>query len=201
LLLPVTACLSLAAADLQSWHGADFQLLDSSKWALRVRGEYRTGSQWPVAAQFRGGPELRYRAHPRITVIGLFHAIEGKSATGDWDEYNRAFAGVEVPLTGGKYRLTSRTAAERFFSSSAPGLARYREMLRLRFGTKFEPYTSGEIFFGRHGLIGVRPNAGFVLPLSRRVGLDIGYHFDWRGDRYGGLRHIVYTYLRFRKAG
>lgn len=192
---------AVPAADLQSWHGADIPLFDRDRWAFRVRAEYRTGSQWPAAAQVRGGPELRFRASRKVTLIGLYHAIEGKSTGGDWDEYNRVFGGVEFPLLSGKYTLTSRTAAERFFGSDAPGLARYREMLRLRIRTKLDPYTSTEIFFGRHGFIGVRPNAGIVLPLSRRLGLDVGYHFDWREPRYGGIRHILYTYLRVRKAG
>lgn len=202
LLSILCAAILAPAADLQSWHGADFELLDRDRWSLRARGEYRTGSQWPTAAQFRGGPELRFRAHPRVTLIGLFHAIEGRSETGDWDEYNRLFAGVDLPLLRRRdFSLTSRTAAERFFSGNAPGLARYRERLTLRFPGKLQPYGSSEIFFGRHGLIGIRPNAGLVLPLHPGVGLDIGYHFDWRQERYGGVRHILYTYLRFGKRG
>lgn len=189
------------AADLQSWHGADIPLFDRDRWAVRVRAEYRTGSQWPAAAQVRGGPELRFRASRKFTLIGLYHAIEGNSGGGDWDEYNRIFGGVEIPLLeGAKYTLTSRTAAERFFGSDAPGLARYRESVRLRIRTRLDPYTSTEVFFGGHGFIGVRPNAGVILPLTRRLGLDVGYHFDWREPRYGGVRHILYTYLRVRKA-
>jgi hypothetical protein len=186
---------------MQSWHGADFTLLDKEKWALRLRAEYRTASQWPGAAQVRGGPELRYRVHPRVTLIGLFHAIEGRADVGIWEEYNRIFGGVELPLTRGRFQLSSRTAAERFFSSREPGLARYRERLQLRLPGKLAPYTSGEVFFGGRGLIGIRPNFGLILPLSPRLGLDVGYHFDWRKDRYGGPRHILYTYFRLRKPG
>ena len=81
---------------------------------------------------------------------------------------------------------------EKFFNSAARDFTRYRERLRLEWGSNWKPYASVEPLGDNHGLRSKRFGGG---KWSATAGLRIvvGYVYDQRAGRVGGSSHVIVT--------
>lgn len=202
--LPLVAVLAacavqLRAAEVQAWHGVDIELFQRGAWTLRARGDARWTGRYRELVQYRGGPEIRWSPTGRWTVTGYYQAIEGRAEFDRFDEVNRFFGAFEwqVPVSP-RISLWSRSAVERFVGGDGGDFNRYRQFGRFRWRVPLQPWAGCEWLWVRQGLLTVRPQAAFTIPLNGSAGLEIAYIHDRRRPEDGGLRHIIRTELRLR---
>ncbi len=191
----------LVAAGLEVWNGIELEVLNSKRWLVRARGEVRTNDAFRHMLSIRGVGDVRYSVAPKFSLVSQFHVIEGKARLG-WDESNRLLGGFEVPFRGESRTFTARTVYERNWLPLNRTYDRFRERLSLRWTRVWlKPQLMAEVITDSHGRAATRPSFTVLVPVAKRVELDIGYHFEFRPGRLGGNRQMVYTYFRIRRQG
>jgi hypothetical protein len=188
---------ALRAAELQSWHGLDAEILQRGSWSFRLRGDVRWTGPYKEVYQYRGGPEVRWSPTGRYTLVGMFQAIEGKGEFERFDESSRFFGGFEwvAPLRR-LGALSSRSAVERFIGGDSGDYNRYRQSERVRWNLPLRPTTGCELLWDRAGFLTVRPQTSISLPINEHGALEITYIHDRRRQDAGALRHIIRTEFR-----
>jgi hypothetical protein len=97
--------------------------------------------------------------------------------------------------------FNARTAVERFYQPNHVHYDRYRQQFRFRWTRlPLQPAVFEETMFDPHGWAVIRPSCGVMLPLHPNVDLETGYHFEFRPERLGGNRQIIFAYFRVHRA-
>ena len=198
-MLALALSLPLPAADVEVWNGVELELVNTSRWMVRARGEARSTDAFRHLLQIRGVGDVRFSVAPKFSLVSQFHWVEGKSRIG-WDESNRMMGGFELPFRGESRTFTVRSLVERSWIPGGSKYDRYRERFALRWTRlPLRPQVQAEIMADSHGWAASRPSFTVLVPVSKRVDLDMGYYFDFRPVRLGGNRQMVYTYFRIRR--
>ncbi len=191
----------ILAGSVEVWNGAEVEWVNQKRWLWRTRGEVRSARAFQSCLQLRGSSDLRLNLAPHFTLLNQLHIVEGKR-TGGWEESNRIMAGFELPFTGATRTYNARSLVERLWVPGGLVYDRFRERFSVRFTRlPLQPQHHSEIFLDQRGWAAYRPSLTIMIPISPRVALDAGYHFEWRPGRLGGSRQMVYTYFRIRRKG
>lgn len=201
ILVAVMTCVAPASGgSVECWNGMEVEWLNSRSWLVRTRAEVRSAGGFRQFLNLRAAADVRWRALPHLTVVTNTQILEGRDRLAGWEESSRFLAGFELPYQGKWTMFTSRTAYEQFFVPGGAGYHRGRQRVAWRLtSVRWQPQASFEYFHDNLGWAAVRPSLSALIPLSERVLLDAGYHYEFRPPHMGGNRHMVYTYLRFRK--
>lgn len=184
-----------AAPPFETWHSTDFQLHETPRVEWTFHTQFRTRARFSSLPYLRVGPVVRLRPTSWLSVQGGYWLQEGRSFR-NWEESQRIFAHVEVPLYQGKAALFGRASMERFFVGDGPGYNRQRYRLVALLPGRWQTILSHEWFFDPQGLLSWRPGAGVRRRLSPRSSLDVTYFLDVRRPTAGGARHVLQTTLR-----
>jgi len=191
--------LPLLAADVEAWNGVELELVNNARWMLRARGESRSTDAFRDLLNVRGVADVRYHVASKLSLVGRFDYVEGRTRIG-WEDVSRVGAGVEMPFRGEFRTFTSRTVVEHSWLPQGRRYDRFRERFSLRWTrVKLKPQLMAEVMADSQGWAAMRPSFTVLVPISKRVELDMGYHFEWRPGRLGGNRQMIFTYLRIRR--
>lgn len=177
----------------------ELELLNTNRWIVRTRGEIRTTDAFRRILQFRAVGDVRFSVAPHFTLVSQLHLVDSRNSS-NWDESNRLMAGFELPFRGDNRNFTSRTLVERMWMPRGVIYQRYRERLALRWTrVPLQPQVQEELMTDSLGWAASRQTFTVLVPISKRVELDMGYHFEFRPSRLGGNRQMVYTYFRVKR--
>ena len=191
-LLLAVLSIRCSAAELANWGYVEASLYRAKRLEISAHSRVRAG----VSDGFidvRCGPVLYLHASDRVTgIAGAYETVAESQRA--WMRTERPFAGVNWDaLNHASFSLKSRTLVERFFNSAEQDFTRYRERLRLEWGSNWRPYASVEALADNHGLRSKRFGAGIKWSATAGLRIVLGYLYDQRAARVGGSSHVIVT--------
>jgi hypothetical protein len=183
---------SLVAEELWSWHSVDFTVMKTAafEWGLHTRLRTREGE----LQQGRSGSILRFRPHPRFSLMGGYYYGREEDTRQEWRNSHRLFGGAEAGVyRKGGVSVAARGLVERFIVDSRPDFMRFRHRLRLSTNHRIGPFVGAEWFFDRKGYLAGRYSGGLRWRCSSWSSVEFGYLYDARSPQLGPSRHGIIT--------
>lgn len=185
---------------MEIWNGAEYEALNRERFLLRLRGEIRTTRTFRQFLTARGIADMKSPVAKHFTVIGQLQTVASHPGSRGWEDYNRGTVGAEFPFEREGYTLTARAAGEHFWYGGRTDYRRHRERVLLRISRlPLQPQGGLETIWDAKGWATTRIQGSVLVPFSPLMNLDAGYYYEWRPERVGGNRHVIYTFFRFRK--
>ena len=189
------------AAELQAEGAIDTRVGLSRRWDVILHNRARvraTENHWFDVSLV---PVFRYKAHRSVTIMGGSFFTWFDFPGSGWKNVYRPFFGPEMTLRHERFLVTSRTLAERFFTTGGADRNRYRQRFRLIGRGALTPYAGVEFFFDNDGFLTTRYSAGARKDLGKEHGLEFGYWYETRKLTEGGVRHMIVATFHFNFKG
>ncbi len=186
-------------SDVESLHILNANWDFKPGWTLQLHSRVRTFENISAFNQFRVGPILQVRLHPRVIgLAGYYWKVQNRRVIREDFDLHRIWTGAQIrAVQKPRWSVDTRTVIERFVSSEFADYYRFRNRVMWNAsgnGRKWLPFASAEllrqqeIWYGRYTAgTQYRPGGGVVL----------AFGYEYRASPLGGGSHIIATLIQF----